>query len=67
MFCIPKILSIMMQASQTMTTYSLVRHPKNIYNIPTISTHNHHSQRIASTSSSRLNLNTHTVLPPVGK
>ena len=35
--------------------------------IPTISTPNHHSQRIASTSSSRLNLNTPTILTPVGK
>ena len=40
---------------------------KQNYSIPTISTPNHHSQRIASTSSSRLNLNTPTILPPVGK
>ena len=40
---------------------------KQNYSIPTISTPNHHSQRIASTSSSRLNFNTPTILPPVGK
>ena len=40
---------------------------KQNYSIPTISTPNHHSQRIASTSSSRLNLNTPTILTPVGK
>ena len=37
------------------------------YSIPTISTPNHHTQRIANTSSSILNLNTPTILPPVGK
>ena len=37
------------------------------YSIPTISTPNHHSQRIATISSSRLNLHTPTILPPVGK
>ena len=35
--------------------------------IPTISTLNHHSQHITTTSSSRLNLNTPTILPLVGK
>ena len=40
---------------------------KQNYSIPTISTHNHHSQRIATTSSSILNLHTSTILPPVGK
>ena len=40
---------------------------KQNYSIPTISTPNHHSQRISSTSSSILNLNTPTILPPVGK
>ena len=63
---IPKIPSRMMQPSQTMKTYSLVRHQNKLY-ISNISTPNHHSQRIASTSSSRLNLNTPTILPPVGK
>ena len=55
-----------MQPSQTMTTYILVRHKKS-YSISTISTPNHHSQRIASTYPSRLNFNTTTILPPVGK
>ena len=40
---------------------------KYIYIILTISTPNHHTQRIATTSSSRLNLNTPTILPLVGK
>ena len=57
----------MMQPSQTMTTYSLVRHQKYIYNIPTISTPNRHSQSIASTSSSILNSNTPTILSMFGK
>ena len=35
--------------------------------IPTISTHNNHSQRIATTSSSLLNLNAPTILPLVVK
>ena len=30
LFCIPKIPSRMMQPSQTMTTYSLVGHPKKL-------------------------------------
>ena len=63
---IPKIPSRMMQPSQTMTTYSLVRHKKN-YIIPTISTPNHHSQNITTTSSSILSLQTPTILPLVGK
>ena len=37
------------------------------YSIPDISTPNHHSQRISSTSSSRLTYNTPTILPLVGK
>ena len=37
------------------------------YRIPTISTTNHHSQHIATTSSSRLKFYTPTILPPVGK
>ena len=32
-----------------------------------MSTHNHHSQSIATTYSSILNLNTPMILPPVGK
>ena len=40
---------------------------KKDHSIPTISTHNHHSQHIATTSSSRINLNKPTKLPPVGK
>ena len=39
---------------------------KQYYIIPTISTPNHHTQRIATTSSSILNLNTPTILHPVG-
>ena len=68
LFCVPKTPSRMMQPSQTMTTYSFVRHqkPQN-FNISTISTPNNHSQRIASTPSSILNSNTPTILPPVGK
>ena len=59
----------MMQQSQTMKTYSLVRHQQKIYiyNISTISKHNNNSQCIAPTSSSILNVNTPTILPPVGK
>ena len=37
------------------------------YSIQTISTPNHHSQRIATTSSSIINLNTPMILPLVGK
>ena len=40
---------------------------KQNYSIPKFSTPNHHTQRIATTSSSILNLNTPTILPPVGK
>ena len=64
MFCIPKVPSRMMQESQIMTTYSLLRQQKQI-SIPTISAPNHHTQRIATTSSSILNLNTPTILPTV--
>ena len=56
----------MMQLSQPMTKYSLVRHQKK-RNIQTISTPNIHSHSIAFTSSSKLNSNTPTILPPVGK
>ena len=41
--------------------------PKNNYRIPIISTHNHHSQHIATTSSSILNLHTPMILSPVDK
>ena len=61
LFCIPKTPFRMMQPSQTITTYSLVRH------ISTISTTNHHLQRVAYKSLSRLTSNTPTVLPPFGK
>ena len=57
----------MMQPSQTMTTYSLVRHQNKNYNILTISTHNHHPQRISSKYSSIFNFKTSTILPPVSK
>ena len=40
---------------------------KKSYSIPTISTPNHHSQRMSTTSSSILNFNTPTILPPVDK
>ena len=40
---------------------------KRNYSIPTILTPNNHTQRIATTSSSILNLNTHTILSPIGK
>ena len=40
---------------------------KQSYNIPTISTPNHHTQRIVSTSLIRLDLKTTTELPSVGK
>ena len=40
---------------------------KKSYSIPTISRPNHHTERIATPSSSILNLNTPTILPPVGK
>ena len=56
----------MMQPSQTMMTYSLVIQQKN-YSIPTTSNPNHHTQLVATTSSSILNLHTTTILPPVGK
>ena len=58
----------MMQPSQTMTdNIQSCETPKTNYNISTISTPTHTSQRIASTSSSILNSNTPTKLPPVGK
>ena len=41
--------------------------PKKNYSIPTISTPDHHSQRIDTTSLSILNLHTPMILPPVGK
>ena len=40
---------------------------KQNYSIPTISTPNHHTQRIATTPSSILSLNTPTILPKIGK
>ena len=40
---------------------------KKNYSIPTISTPNHHTQLITTTSSSILSLNTPTIVPPVGK
>ena len=40
---------------------------KQNHSIPTISTPNHYTQCIATTSTSILNLNTPTILPPVGK
>ena len=67
LFCIPKIISRMMQKLQIMTTYSLVRQQEKNYSIPTILTPNHHTPHIATKSSSILNLNTPTILPPVGK
>ena len=57
----------MMQASQIITAYSLVGQQEKNHAIPTISTPNHHTQHIATTSSSILNLNTHTILPTVVK
>ena len=56
-----------MQASRITTTYSLVRQQKINHSIPTISTPNQHTQHIATTYSIILNLNTPTILPPVGK
>ena len=56
----------MMQPSQIMTTYSLVKQQNN-YSITTISTPNHHKQRIGTTSSNIINLNTPIKLSPVGK
>ena len=56
-----------MQASKIMTTYTLVRKQENNCIIPTISTHNHHTQRISTTYSSILNLNTTMILPKIGK
>ena len=40
---------------------------KQNYSIPTISTPNHNNERIDTTPSSILNLNTPTILPTVGK
>ena len=40
---------------------------KQIFNISTVSTHNHHSQRIASTYSRRLTSNTIIILPTADK
>ena len=57
----------MMQESQIMKTYSFLRQQKINYSIPTISTPNHHKQRIATTSSSILNLNTPTILLTVSE
>ena len=44
-----------------------MRQQENIYSIPTTSNTHHRAQRIATTSSSMLNLHTTTRLPPVGK
>ena len=58
----------MMQPSQTMTTYSLVRHPKKQnYSIPTISTPYHYSQRIATTFSSILIFHIPIIITSVSK
>ena len=67
LFCIPKTPSRMIQPSKTMTTYSFVRHQMFSFLITTISTPNHHSQRIVSTSSNILTSKTPIILPPVGK
>ena len=40
---------------------------KHNFSIPIVSTPNHHTKRIATTSSSILNVNTPTILPSVGK
>ena len=40
---------------------------KQNYSIPTTSNHNHHSQRLDTTSASILHLHTPMILPPVGK
>ena len=50
-----------------MTTYSLLKHKENNYDISTTSAPNHHSQRISATSVNLLNLHTTTKLHPVGK
>ena len=63
LFCITKITSRMRQASQIMTTYSLVMQQEKNYIIPTISAPNHHTQLVATTSSIILNSNTPTILP----
>ena len=41
--------------------------PRNVFRITTISTPDHNTQCFATTSSSILNLNTPTTLPPIGK
>ena len=57
-----------MQPSQTKTTYSLLIHKnKSMYIIPNISTPDRHSKHIATKSSSILQFNTPTILPPVSK
>ena len=57
-----------MQPLQKKTTYSLVRQQKQkIFSIATISTPNYYSQHIRTTSSSRLNFNTPTILPLINK
>ena len=67
MFCIPKIPSRIMQASEIMTAYSLVRQKGKNYSVSTISKSNHYTKLVAATSSSILNLSTPKILPPVGK
>ena len=57
----------MIQVFKIMTKYSLVRQKGKMYIITTISTPNHHTQSIATTSLSILNLITPVILPPVGK
>ena len=44
-----------------------MRQQKENDSIPTISTPNHHSQRIATIYSNIIHLNIPTILPPVGK
>ena len=67
MFYVPKTPSRMMQPSQTMTTYSLVKHKKTKLNISTISKPKYHSQCMSSTSPSTSTSNTIMILRPVGK
>ena len=58
----------MIETSQTMTTYSTVKHKEiYIYITPTNSTPKHHSQRIGAISVCSFNLHTTVKLPPVDK
>ena len=66
-FFVTKIPPRTIQTSQTMTTFSPVKHQEKKYIIQTTSTPNHHAQRIGDIAVIFLNLSTTSKLPPLGK